>query len=118
MKKIAIFFLCIIIIISGITYLYLNYKAQQNEAKIKNREFNSYLNQEIYGSELATIINRAIDNNITNEVQKDNRGKYINNDNNSINIDVKMLDYKKTYNMEIFYNGKISKFVEAYGNTL
>ena len=116
MKKLAIFFLIVIIIIVGISYMYLTYKANYNEAKKENRQFESYLDKEIYGSELTTIINKAIDNNVANEVQKDERtGKYINNDYNSINIDVKMLDYDKTYNMEMFYNGGMYKFVEAYG---
>ena len=116
MKKIAIFFLCIIIIIVGISYIYLDYKANYNDAKIKNKQFDSYLNQEIYGRELTTIINKAIDNNEHNEIEKEEKtGKYINNEKNSINIDVKMLDIDKTYNMEMFYNGGMERFVQAYG---
>lgn len=116
MKKIAIFFLIIIIIIVGISYMYLNYKANYNQAKRENMQFESYYNQEIYGSDLATIINKAVDNNETNEIEKDNKGKYINNDNNSINIDIKMLDDDGTiYNMEKIYNGGTTAFVQYYG---
>ena len=116
MKKIAIFFLIIIIIIVGISYMYLNYKANYNQAKRENMQFESYYNQEIYGSDLATIINKAVDNNETNKIEKDNKGKYINNDNNSINIDIKMLDDDGTiYNMEKIYNGGTSVFVQYYG---
>lgn len=114
MKKIAIFFLILIIIVVGISYMYLNYKANYNQAKKENIKFETYYNQEIYGAELATIINRAIDNNIINEIQKDNKGKYINNDNNSINIDIKMLDDQKTYNMEKLFSGGMDKFVQYY----
>ena len=96
--------------------MYLNYKANYNETQKENRQFESYSNKEIYGLELTTIINKAIDNNKNNEVQKEEKtGKYINNDNNSINIDIKMLDYDKTYNMEIFYNNGMDKFIQAYG---
>lgn len=114
MKKLAIFFLIIIIIIVGISYLYLNYKANYYTAKKENKQFESYDGQEIYGAELATIINKAVDNNHNNEVPKDDKGKYINNDNNSIKIEIKMLDDNKKHSMETFYRGGMDKFVQYY----
>ncbi len=115
MKKLALFFLIIIIIVVGISYMYLNYKASYYEAQRENKQFESYNGQEIYGNELTTIINKAIDNNENNEVQKDEKGKYISNDNNSIQIDIKMLDNDKTYSMETLYSGGMDKFVQYYG---
>ena len=115
MKKIAVFFLGIVIIVVGISYMYLNFKANYNAAKRENMQFESYYNEEIYGTDLATIINKAVDSNKINEVQKDNRGKYINNENNSINIDIKMLDDNGTkYTMEKIYNGGTTTFVQYY----
>ena len=114
MKKIALFFLIIVIIVVGISYMYLNYKSNYNTAKRENQKFESYYNQEIEGAELATIINWAVNENNINEIEKDNKGKYIDNDNNSINIDIKMLDNDETYNMETLYNGGIDKFVQYY----
>ena len=86
MKKIVIFFLIIIIIICGISYLYLNYKAEYRISKKANLEFEKYLNEEVYGIDLATVINRAIDNNEKNEVEKNNKAIYLNNNENSISI--------------------------------
>ena len=114
MKKLAIFFLIVIIIVVGISYMYLNYKANYNETKLKNVEFESYYNQEIYGGDLTTIINKAVDNNISNGVEKNNKGKYLDNQKNSINIDVKMLDNDKVYNMETLYGGGMNKFLQYY----
>jgi hypothetical protein len=114
MKKLAIFFFIVIIIIVGISYMYLNYKANYYAAQKENKQFESYDGQEIYGAELTTIINKAVDNNENNEVQKDSKGKYINNDNNSIQIDIKMLDNDKTYAMETLYSGGMEKFVQYY----
>lgn len=114
MKKLAIFFLIVIIIIVGISYMYLNYKANYYAARKENKQFESYDGQEIYGAELATVINKAVDNNQNNEVAKDEKGKYINNDNNSIKIDIKMLDNDKTYSMETLYSGGMDKFVQFY----
>ncbi len=115
MKKIAIFFLIIIIIIVGISYLYLNYKANYYTAKRENQRFESYEGQEIYGTDVTTIINKAVDNNYKNDIKKDNKGKYINNDINSIQIEVKMLDNEKSYSMESLYGGGMDKFVQYYG---
>ena len=114
MKKIALFFLVIVIIIVGMSYLYLNYKITYNETKKENLQFESYYEKEIYGAELTTIINKAIDSNEYNEVLKDKKGKYIDNGKNSINIEIKMLDNEKTYNMETFYGGGMDKFVQYY----
>ena len=47
MKKLTIFFTIIIIILCGISYLYLNYKTQYNTAKKANMEFENYLNVEV-----------------------------------------------------------------------
>ena len=116
MKKIFIFFAIVIIIICIIFGLYINYKANYNRAKKQNLEFEKYYKKEIYGTDLATIINRAINSNQKNEVQKNNKGIYQNNDKNSINIEIKMIDNDSTYKMETIYNGGIQNFVKYYND--
>lgn len=115
MKKLAIFFLIVAMIVAGISYMYLHYRANYYTAKRENQQFESYKDQEIYGSELTTIMNKAVDNNQKNKIEKDSKGKYINNDSNSIKVDIKMLDVDKTYDMETLYTGGIDKFVQYYG---
>lgn len=114
MKKIAIFFITAIFVVCGISYILLNYKANYNISKKANLEFENYLNEEIYGTDLATVINRAVDNNQKNEVEKNNKGIYLNNDRNSINIEIKMIDNDSIYQMETFYNNGIQKFINYY----
>ena len=114
MKRLAIIFLIGIIIIVGISYMYLNYKANYNEARRENNQFESYYNQEFYGADVVTIINKAYDNNLTNAVEKDDKGIFKENDTNSIKIDVKMLDTDTTYTMETLYSGGMQNFVEYY----
>lgn len=116
MKKIAIFFIIIILIICAIFAMYISYKANYNISKKSNLSFEKYLNEEVYGSELATVINRAIDRNEKNEVEKNNKGIYQNNDTNSINIEIKMLDDDTIYQMETFYKGGIQNFINYYNN--
>ncbi|MBR0350884.1 MAG: hypothetical protein IJH76_03585 [Clostridia bacterium] len=115
MKKLAIFFVIIIIIVVGVAYLVIDYQNKQNKIKKENQFFESYIGKEISGTELATIINKATDNNFKNEVELDEKNNYINNDNNSIKIDIKMLDNDRTYSMETIYNNKIQNFVSYYG---
>ena len=116
MKKIAIFFFIIIAIVSTIAYVYLNYIYDYRNAQKENSEFKINKDEEIEGSELTTLINKAIDTNIKNEVQKDNKGKYRDNGNNSINIDIQFLDNDVTYNMEMLYNSGMQNFLYYYGN--
>ena len=115
MKKTLIFILCLLIIVISLFYIkYQQYRNEQKEINKENLEYEMYLNKEILGTELTSIINRAVDNNERNSVLKNEEGFYIENDRNSILIDVKMLDEDKTYKMEMFYNNGITKFVELY----
>lgn len=116
MKKLAIIFLIGIIIIVGIAYMYLNYKLNYNETRKENNQFESYYNQEFYGADVVTLINKAYDNNLTNAVEKDKNGIFKENDINSIKIDVKMLDNDTTYNMETLYSGGMDRFVQYYNS--
>ncbi|MBQ2938369.1 MAG: hypothetical protein IJE05_05810 [Clostridia bacterium] len=116
MKKLAIFSAILVIIICGVFYLYLNYSAQYNNSKKANLKFENYLNVEVYGTDLATVINRAIDNNQQNEVEVNNKGIYLDNDENSISIEIKMLDNDSIYQMETIYNGGIQNFINYYSN--
>lgn len=114
MKKITIFFLIIIGIVSTISYVYLtevnNYKIAQKE----NNKFEMYKDKEITGTEVTTLINKAIDSNNQNEVGKDDDGKYIDNETNSLNIDIKFIDDDITYNIEKIYNKGMDTFLLYY----
>ena len=116
MKKLAIFFLIIVIIVVGISYVYLNYKANYYETKKSNNQFEEYYQKEFYGADVTTIVNKAIDNNLVNGIQRDENAKFIENDTNSIKIDLKMLDNDKTYDMETLYAGGMERFVQYYNN--
>lgn len=115
MKKIAIFFFIIIAIIVGMSYFYISYKIEYNQIKQENVQFDNYYNKEIYGTELTTIINKAIDKNTINEIEKDKKGFYLNNNENSIHIDIKISDNDTVYKMETLYQGEMKRFVEYYG---
>ncbi len=115
MKKTLIFMLCLIIIIISVFYIkYQKYKNEHKEIARDNLEYEAYLNKEILGTNLTSIINRAVDSNERKSVLKNKDGFYIEDNKNSILIDVKMLDEDKTYKMEMFYNNGIDKFYDNY----
>lgn len=114
MKKIAIFLLIVIAVVSTITYVYLNHIANYRNAQKDNKQFEIYQNQEILGSELTTLINKAIDYNKQNEIEKDYKGKYVNNETNSLNIDIKFVDDDVTYNIEKIYQKGMDLFLSYY----
>lgn len=66
------------------------------------------------GTEVATIIGQAINQNEKNNIEKDQNGQYIENETNSIKIDLKMKTIDKTYPMEEIYNKEISEFVKNF----
>ena len=105
MKKFIIFLVVILIIIATVSYIYLNYKVSYDIAKKENYQFESYYNQEIFGPDVATVINKAVDKNSTN---------FIENDTNSIKIDIKFLDDDKTHKMEEIFNNGIGTFMQYY----
>ena len=57
----------------------------------ENSPYTRILNKEISSAELATIINKAMNKNADNKIEKDDKGYYLENDENSIKIDVHFL---------------------------
>ncbi|MCI8587009.1 MAG: hypothetical protein HFJ49_00155 [Clostridia bacterium] len=115
MKKFLILFSIVIVILSIIWFNYTGYKSEYKEIQKSNLEFEKYYQKEVYGIDLTTVINKAIDENTRNKIEKDTQNKFRENEENSIKIDIKITDTDKVYTMEDFYNGGISKFVQYYG---
>lgn len=117
MKKSILMFLAIIIVISTIIFVkYYSYKSEYNNVLKENAQFEQYKDKEIYGIELGTLINKAIDKNTKNKVEKDDKGVFISNEENSIQIEIYMQDNEQTYMMEVFYNAGMEQFIQYYGN--
>ena len=77
-------------------------------------KYEKYLDKEVNANIVASVINRAVDNNIREEVQKSNNGVYIDNQKSSINVQIKFLDNDKTYDMETLYNDGMDNFIKYY----
>lgn len=116
MKKYAILLIVAIIVITSISYLYVNYINNSKEITANNGEYEDLYNKEITGTELATLINKTIDKNNKNNVTKDDKGLFINNDINSIIIEIKFKDSDNIFKIELIDKNGIENFIKLYSN--
>lgn len=105
----------IIVCIAGIKW---NSKANRI-IKSQNKEYEEYLKDDIYGTDVITLINKAISNNKSNNISKDEKGYYIENNTNSIKIDIIMItneekEKKATYSMELIDKVGITEFIKNF----
>lgn len=115
MKKNILLIIVIFFIIMCVLFVTLrNIQANERALQKENSEYEVYLNKEIYGTDLASLINKIVDHNEKNNVKKDKYGYYIENNENSIILQVNMKTIEKTYKMEQFYNNDITKFVKNF----
>ena len=117
MKKRNIFLLVILFIVIFIFVYYqvVNIQNKQKEILKFNEEFEQYTNKEIFGTNIITIINKAIDNNEKNKIPKDEKGYYIEDEEKSIIIELNMInnDDISVYKMEAISNFGIEKFLSS-----
>ena len=106
--------MCVVVVIISILYGYFTLKKNTNSVLKQNAEYEKYLNQEIYGTDIATVINKVIDYNESNAIDKDNKGKYIDNNLDSIKMDILITDNETLYDVETIYRGGIENFVKNY----
>lgn len=115
MKKTLTVVLTIFFIIVAI--LTVNIKAKQDDEKALkqfNQQYDVYLGKKMYGTEVTSIINRAIENNTNHNIQKDDKGMYINDNKYCIKVELNMITVEKTYQMEQMYNAGLTEFVKNF----
>ena len=113
-RTIIIFIILILCVLISFLYAYNTYVAKARELGNYNKSYEDYYNKEIYGLELATIINKVTDNNAKNNVQKDENGNYIENDDTSIKMDIYIIDTEEAYNVEKIYSLGTERFVQSF----
>ena len=121
MKKYFILILTILFIISLIVIININNKTKAEKEKLNyNSEFEFYNKESLLGTDITTIINKAIDQNIKHKVEKDSSGFYINNGTNSIHISVsfeEITDSDKIYKMEELEQKGLDQFNSLFGSS-
>ena len=115
-NKILLILVIFIVVLCVATYLVYNYRVNIAESQAINNEYKSYYNKPIIGTDLASVINKTMDNNEKNNIPKDNSGYFIENDTNSIKVFVELIyqdDYTTLDADQIFSKG-IENFVRVY----
>lgn len=116
-RNIIILLIFAIVIFIIISYNYYEYKANIEKVAEYNKEYEQYLEKEIYGADIATLINKAVNQNEKNSVAKDEQNYFIENGENSIKIDIHILENDTIYNMERINKKPIEDFVKNF-NTI
>jgi len=78
----------------------LNQIATNRTLQKENAQFDIKKDQEMIGQELATIMNRVLNTNEKNEIPKNDKGEFIENNENSIKMDITFTDVDVTYAIE------------------
>lgn len=122
MKRTALYILISAFIIVLVLYVNIsNAIEKQRKAENFNNEYEIYLNKNLSGTDIATIINKAIENNEKKSIPKDEKGFYLNNEETTIKVELNMISYNEkdeiiynTYQMEAVNGLGITSFLSHY----
>lgn len=116
MKKTIVVVLVILCVISIFAYYSIKkMEVKKNEIEKFNAEYEYYNDKNLNGLDITTLINRATSNNEKYEIEKDENGMYILDDEYSIEIYVTMIINETTYKMERITQIGTTAFVEYFG---
>ena len=114
MKKTLIIILIVLgLIIIVLAGTLINRRFAENEAKKPNMEFETILSKEMYGTDVVTIINKAMNNNRKYEIPTDEEGDYIANDTNSIKVEIVFVGIEESYSMEKICKVGLEEFMRG-----
>lgn len=120
MKKNIIMITLILLVIIIICVIGINVNSKTNKGiKSLNKQYEDYLNNEIYGTDVVTLMNKAISQNESNGVEKNEKGFYIDNHQDSIRIELVMITNEEkekttTYQMEAISKVGITEFIKNF----
>lgn len=120
MKKLLIIVLVLVIATAAVIYEVLVYRTKLEESQKLNQEYAAYVNINFLGTQLISVINKTIDINEKNMVQKDEKENYIENGTNSIKIYIQFI-YKekvKTVPMEDIATNGTEAFIKRYSTAV
>ena len=105
MKRAVIIVSVVIVAISVFAFYKIQADQKMQDLKKEQSEYN-YLDKTITGSELATLMNKALNKNYKNGVEQGEE--------KAVEIEVKFLDSDKIFKMEALNKAGLQKFVELY----
>lgn len=116
MKRIILLISTIILVaILLFSYKIIQYENNQTDVIKFNKPFLDFNRNNLYGTDITTVMNKAIDNNEKNKIKKDESGLYIPDEIFSTKIYIILEKEGSTYPMENFYKVGIQKFTQYFG---
>lgn len=123
-KSIVCILIIIVLIIVIITVKISNTNMKKNSISSYNSVFEQYKNKTLYGADVLSIINKAIDNNTKNNIEKDKDGYFIEDDTSSIKVNIKLLKTDEKgeieeikYPMERLEKAGLDAFIASFSLT-
>lgn len=113
-KQTIIIILILIVIFLIIAFAVMQNMKQGRDIASYNNEYEKYLNEQFLGTEVTTLINKAIDTNEKNSVEKNENGYYVENSTNSIKIYIKLQQDGEYVPMERIFQVGITEFVKNF----
>ena len=115
MEKNLIIMLILFVIILGAATIWIVY-LQQTEKQVRqfNKTFEDYNDKISLGSEVATLINKAIDNNEKKQINKNDKGIYQDDGKYSVQVFVRLEKDGDLFSMERINALKITEFVKNF----
>lgn len=116
MKRIILIIVTIIIVaILLFSYNYIQYENKQVDVMKFNKAFLDFNRNNLYGTDITTVMNKAIDNNEQYKIKKDESGLYIPDELFSTKIYIILEKEGSKYPMEKFYKVGIKEFTKYFG---
>lgn len=115
-KKLLVILGIFIIILLFTVYLLYNYRKDVIQMQSFNRQYEVYYEKTILGTDLATVLNKAMDYNKKNDILKDSNDRYYQETEKSLSITIKFLESEKTFRMEDILLGDMENFINNYAS--
>lgn len=102
------------IILIFIIFLLYNYSKLVKQAESFNKQYQSYYEKEIIGTELATLLNKVADYNEKNGIDKTENNRYYIETEESISVEIRFLEKEEIVKMEDILEQGIENFIKYY----
>ena len=113
-KTFIVICISFLVVIAGFYMMLLDFQKSEKVSREFNLRYEQLRDKTIYGSEIATIINQAIENNEKYNIKKNSKGTYINDNKYSLQVFVQLENEGEYFSMEKINNFKISEFIRNF----
>ena len=114
-KKLLVILGIFIIILLFAVYLLYNYRKDVIQMQSFNRQYEVYYEKTILGTDLATVLNKAMDYNKKNDIAKDSKDRYYIETENSLLVEIKFSEKEEVVKMEDILSKEVETFISFYG---